>query len=146
MFAKKEEDQPEEVTGKRRGYVDAFTPSGELIMSLQRGTWMNAPWGIALAPDNFGRFSNALLVGMFGSGQIVAFNPQTGKFRGVLRGCQGKLTIEGLWGIGFGNDGNAGSSSTLYFAAGIEDEEHGLFGAITPLSLEREEGGQDEEQ
>ncbi|MFB3905980.1 MAG: TIGR03118 family protein [Acidobacteriota bacterium] len=136
MYAKREEDEAEEVTGKRLGFVDAYSPSGVLQMRLQHGPWMNAPWGIALAPDDFGRFSNDLLVGMFGSGQIAAFNPDTGRFIGILKGKHGPISIDGLWGIGFGNDGNAGPSTTLFFAAGIEDEEHGLFGTITPLTKE----------
>ncbi len=137
MYAEREEDAPEEITGKGLGFVDAYSPSGVLQMRLQHGPWMNAPWGITMAPDDFGRFSNELLVGMFGSGQIVAFDPDTGKFDGLMKGRHGPISIDGLWGIGFGNDANAGPSTTLFFAAGIEDEEHGLFGAITPLTKDK---------
>lgn len=133
-FALHEEGSDEETAGRGLGYVDAFSPSGDLIMRLQHGPWMDAPWGVALAPGDFGKFSNDLLVGMFGSGQIAAFDPETGLFKGVLKGEHGTLVIDGLWGIGFGNDGNAGPSTTLFFAAGIEDEAHGLFGAITPIA------------
>ncbi len=144
MYAEREEDAPEEITGRGLGVVDAYSPSGVLQMRLQHGPWMNAPWGIALAPADFGRFSNHLLVGMFGSGQIVAFDPDSGKFEGVLKGRHGPISIDGLWGIGFGNDGTAGPSTTLFFAAGIDDEQHGLFGAITPLT--KNKGDEDEEE
>lgn len=85
-----------------------------------------------MAPPDLGHFSNCLLVGMFGSGKIAAFNPQNGHFRGFLHRKNGRaLIIDGLWGIGFGNGGIAGPANVLYFAAGIEDEAHGLFGAVT---------------
>ncbi len=144
MYADREEDAPEEITGKGLGFVDAYSPSGVLQMRLQHGPWMNAPWGITLAPDNFGRFSNALLVGMFGAGQIVAFDPDNGEFLGVLKGRHGPISIDGLWGIGFGNDANAGPSTTLFFAAGIDDEQHGLFGAITPLTKGKDDDEEEE--
>ena len=86
MYAERKEGEDDETAGKGLGFVDAYSPSGVLQMRLEHGPWMNAPWGIALAPDDFGRFSNELLVGMFGSGQIAAFNPDTGKFLGVMKG------------------------------------------------------------
>ena len=111
--------------------MDQFTPEGRLIMRLQHGDWMNAPWGIVQAPTGFGALSQRLLVGQFGSGQIASFDPRTGAFLGLMNGTNGQpLVISGLWGIRFGNDGTAGSSRELFFAAGIEDEQHGLFGKI----------------
>jgi hypothetical protein len=50
----------------------------------------------------------------------------------VRSGNRQPVEIEGLWGIRFGNDGTAGSSRELFFAAGIDDEAHGLFGKLTP--------------
>jgi uncharacterized protein (TIGR03118 family) len=133
MYAKRDEDSIDEVAGAGRGFVDAFSPDGVLQKRLEWGPWMNAPWGIALAPADFGRFGGMLLVGQFGSGKIAAFDPVSGRFRGFLRGERGRaLRIDGLWALGFGNDGNAGPASTLFFTAGIEDEAHGLFGTITP--------------
>jgi hypothetical protein len=71
-------------------------------------------------------------VGQFGSGQIATFDQEHGNFHGLLRGLLGHpLEIEGLWAIGFGNNGTAGGANELFFTAGI-DEEHGLFGKITP--------------
>ncbi len=133
-FAKQDEDMEDEVAGPGLGFVDEFDSSGNLLMRLRSGRWMNAPWGLALSPDHFGKLSNRLLVGQFGSGQIASFDPDTGNFQGLLRGPHGQpLTIDGLWALGFGNDAGAGSSKTLFFTAGIDDEEHGLFGTITPI-------------
>jgi uncharacterized protein (TIGR03118 family) len=133
-FAKQDEEKEDEVAGPGLGFVDAFDTSGNLLLQLKSGHWMNAPWGITLAPSDFGKLSNRLLVGQFGSGQIATFDPETGNFHGLLRGLRGQpLTIEGLWGLAFGNGGAAGPTNTLFFAAGIDDEEHGLFGTITPV-------------
>ena len=96
---------------------------------------LNAPWGLVRAPAvGFGRFSGALLVGNFGDGRINAYDPWTGAFRGRLRHEDGRpIQIEGLWALRFGN-GVTGDPTTLLFTAGIDDEAHGLFGAIQAAS------------
>lgn len=134
-YAKQNEDGDEEVAGRKFGYVDVFDGSGTLLQRFEHGPWMNAPWGLALAPTTgFGKSSGKLLVGMFGSGEIATFDPATGDFAGLLRDRYGMpITIEGLWALRFGNGGNAGPLTTLFFTAGIEDEAHGLFGTITPI-------------
>jgi uncharacterized protein (TIGR03118 family) len=134
-FAKLEAGGDDEIQGAGFGYVDAFTPGGELVLRLKHGRWLNAPWGVALAPaKGFGKFSGELLVGNLGSGQIAAYKLKNGTFHGLLRDRRGHpITIDGLWGLGFGNDANAGPSTTLFFAAGIDDEQHGLFGTITAV-------------
>ena len=100
---------------------------------------LSAPWGLALAPASFGVFSNALLVGNFtfgdGNGRITAFNKTTGAVLGQLQDESGTpLSIDGLWGLTFGNGGNGGDPNALYFAAGIAHERHGLFGRIQPTT------------
>lgn len=133
-YAKQDKEKIDEVAGPGRGFVTAYTTSGVLSLRLRWGPWFNAPWGVALAPADFGRFSNLLLVGQFGSGKIAAFDPATGKFRGLMRGENHRsIKIEGLWALSFGNGANAGPLNTLYFAAGIDDEAHGLFGSLTVL-------------
>jgi uncharacterized protein (TIGR03118 family) len=133
-FAKQDAAKADEVDGPGLGFVDAFDTSGNLLLRFNSGHWMNAPWGVALAPSDFGKLSNRLLVGQFGSGQIATFDPDTGNFHGLLRGLHGQpLTIDGLWALAFGNGGAAGPTNTLFFTAGIDDEEHGLFGTITPV-------------
>jgi uncharacterized protein (TIGR03118 family) len=119
--------------GPGLGYVDQFSPSGTLIMQLQHGNWMNSPWGIAMAPKiGFGALSGHLLVGNFGSGQIAAFDSTTGAFTEMMMDPTGAtITVDGLWGIGFGNGLLGGSMRTLYFASGPSGETQGLFGALT---------------
>lgn len=96
---------------------------------------LNSPWGLALAPADFGRFSNALLVGNFGDGRINAYDLNTGEFLGQLRDqANTPITIDDLWALGFGNDANAGLHNELFFTAGINDEADGLFGKITFVS------------
>lgn len=122
----------DEVKGAGLGFVDVFDTNGSLVRRLATGGTLNAPWGLALAPSDFGEFSNALLVGNFGDGLINAFNPATGLLLGHLADAlNSPIAIDGLWGIGFGNDGNAGPHNALFFTAGIKDEAHGLFGSLT---------------
>jgi uncharacterized protein (TIGR03118 family) len=134
-FAQKEAGSIDEVHGPGKGFVDVFSPSGVLEKRLRWGAWFNAPWGVAMAPADFGEFSNLILVGQFGSGKIAAFDPDSGEFRGLMRSEHGRpLMIEGLWALSFGNGANAGPTNTLFFTAGIDDEAHGLFGTLTPLN------------
>ena len=121
----------DEITGAGLGIVDVFDADGNLLRRVATGGALNAPWGLALAPSDFGEFSGDLLVGNFGDGLINALDPVTGQLLGqVADGLNNPIAIDGLWGIGFGNDGNAGRHNVLFFAAGIERETHGLFGSI----------------
>ena len=130
-FALQDEEKEDDVAGPGNGFVDVFTPDGHLVKRLISRGELNSPWGLALAPDNFGRFSNALLVGNFGDGRINAFDPRTGEFLGMLRDKQGKPIVnEGLWALRFGNGTKAGDPNTLFFTAGLNDEKNGLFGSI----------------
>ena len=113
--------------------MDVFTPAGVFVKRLVTGGPLNAPWGMAPAPAVFGQFSGALLVGNFGDGRINAFNPSTGQFLGSLSDANGRpIAIPNLWGLAFGNSLLAPATS-LYFAAGINDEADGLYGTITLL-------------
>jgi uncharacterized protein (TIGR03118 family) len=130
-----------EVTGAGLGFVDVFTPAGRLVQRLEHGEWLNAPWGLVLAPGDFGAFSHHVLVGQFGSGEIAAFNAVTGRFVGKVRNTSDAvLSIDGLWALSAGNGGRAGSATTLYFTAGIQDEAHGLLGTLTPVPAENRLG------
>ncbi len=136
-YAQKEEDGDDEVAGPGLGIVDAFDTSGHLLQRVATGGTLNAPWGMAIAPANFGDFSGSLLVGNFGDGTINAFNPTSGAFLGQLRTPDGQiLVIDGLWGIAFGNGSTAQNlpSNTLFFAAGPNGEENGVFGRIDAAS------------
>jgi len=137
-YAKQDAEHEDEVAGQGLGFVDAYDTAGTLIGRVAQRGQLNAPWGLAMAPsDGFGRFSGDLLVGNFGDGTINAYEPMANgrfEYRGSLRAADGKpLVIDGLWAIEFGRDaanGNNGSSRTLFFTAGPNDESDGLFGSI----------------
>ena len=132
-YAKQDDDAEDDVAGQGLGFVDVFDPNGHLIRRVATRGPLNAPWGIALAPANFGRFSNMLLIGNFGDGRINVYDPATSEFRGQLRTGRGEpVEIEGLWGIAFGNGLLNQPINTLFFAAGPGDEEHGVYGRIDP--------------
>ena len=134
-YAKQDGTGHDDVAGPGLGFVEIFTPRGRHIGHLQHGDWLNSPWGVVWTTRDFGEFSNAILVGNFGSGQIAAFNGFTYKFEGFLRNSDNSvLTINGLWSLTFGNDASAGPANTLFFSAGINDEADGLFGTITPIN------------
>ena len=140
-YAQQDTQRHDDVAGAGLGFVDVFSPAGILLARLEHGSWMNAPWGVVLTPADFGEFSHAVLIGNFGDGSIAAFNPVTGAFMGNLQNPDGTvLKIDGLWALGFGNDANAGSALTLFFTAGINDEKDGLFGTLSPVAAERNEG------
>jgi uncharacterized protein (TIGR03118 family) len=134
-FAKVDAEGTDEVAGAGLGYVDVFSPSGKLLRRLEHGPWLNAPWGLALAPGDFGAFSHNLLVGQFGSGEIAVYDVSSGRFVGTMQDPTGAvLSIDGLWALSFGNGATAGPLNTLYFTAGINDEANGLFGSLTSVS------------
>lgn len=118
------------------GFVDVFDTEGNLINHkplVARGP-LHSPWGIALAPPDFGPFSNALLIGNnIPGGRVNAFNPDTGQFLGTLTDASGNpIVIDQLWGLEFGGD-NAknGAHNQLFFTAGPNNYAHGTFGVIT---------------
>lgn len=119
------------------GVIDAFSPNGIFLRRVTAngaGGHLDAPWGMAIAPASFGTFGGALLVGNEGDGRISAFDSVTGQFLGQLSdSANNPIANPGLWGLTFGNGGNGGSPNTLYFAAGIQGETHGLFGSISPV-------------
>jgi uncharacterized protein (TIGR03118 family) len=130
-YALQKPDKHDDLSGPHRGFVDVFNTEGKLLKRLIRRGELNSPWGLAVAPENFGEFSGDLLVGNFGDGRINAYDRRSGEFAGTLRKPDGHpVAIEGLWGIGFGNGQAAGPKNTLFFAAGINGEADGLFGTL----------------
>lgn len=130
-FALQGADKHDDQAGPGNGFVDVFDTEGHLEQRLIAHGNLNSPWGLALAPHNFGTASGDLLVGNFGDGTINAYDPDTGEFDTQLQDNQGNpIQTDGLWGIGFGNNGQAGRKNELFFTAGINDEAHGLFGKI----------------
>jgi uncharacterized protein (TIGR03118 family) len=129
-YAKQDPRLKDDVAGQGRGFVDVFSTDGGFVKRLVSRGVLNSPWGLALAPQGFGRLGGDLLVGNFGNGRINAFNARTGAREGQLRDSHGKpITIDGLWGLRFGN-GNAAKTDELLFSAGPDDESHGLLGKI----------------
>ena len=131
-YAKQDSAAHDNVSGAGLGLVDVFDASGALLKRLiAPGGRLNAPWGVAMAPTNFGKFSGDLLIGNFGDGTINAFDPSTGAYLGTLAKADGSaIMIDGLWGIAFGNGINSQPANTLFFAAGPADETHGVYGRI----------------
>ncbi|HVP37681.1 MAG TPA: TIGR03118 family protein [Candidatus Saccharimonadales bacterium] len=130
----------DDASGAGHGFVDVYDTDGNLVRRVVSQGALNSPWGLALAPGDFGQFSNELLVGNFGDGDIDAYDPVSGIFMGALRDPDGNVvSIEGLWGLDFGNGAAAGPTNSLYFTAGPGGEKHGLFGSIVatpePASL-----------
>lgn len=118
--------------GAGLGYVDVYGLDGTFMTHLVSQGTLNAPWGMAIAPVGFGAFGGALLVGNFGDGRISAYNLTTGAALGQIANAAGTpLSIDGLWGMVFGNGSSAGSSVQLYFAAGPSGQAHGLFGTLS---------------
>jgi uncharacterized protein (TIGR03118 family) len=135
-FANRKPGSRDENHGPGRGFVDIFDLNGKLLLRLQHGPFLNAPWGIALAPGDFGSFSHRLLIGNFGDGLIHAFNTVSGKMEGTVLDENGMpLSIGGLWAIAFaGNSAHSGSATELYFTSGPNDEADGIFGKLTPIA------------
>ncbi len=135
-YAKPDATGHDDVPGPGNGFIDTFDLNGNFLGRLVSNGALNSPWGLAIAPAGFGTFANDLLVGNFGDGRINVFDPVTGALLGQLTDSSGNpITIEGLWGMHFGNGGNGGDPNTLYFTAGIPGpdtiEDHGLFGSIS---------------
>jgi uncharacterized protein (TIGR03118 family) len=153
-YALHEEGARFETDGPGLGFVDIYSSSGRLLQRLEHGDWLNAPWGVALAPLDFGRFSHDLLIGQFAgggdtqsSGFIAAYDLTTGKFDGLLQDASGKpLAINGVWALSPGNvsptnnDAAAAPAAEVYFTAGPNHTTGGLFGYLTSVTAELTEG------
>jgi uncharacterized protein (TIGR03118 family) len=149
-----QEGMPFETDGPGLGYVDIYSSTGQLLRRLEHGNFLNAPWGVALAPLDFGRFSHDLLVGQFAggettesSGYIAAYDLATGKFDGLLQDASGKpLSINGIWSLSPANvspsstDPDEAPAAEIYFTAGPKQASGGLFGYLTAVPTELTEG------
>src|SRR5208282_851591 len=120
-------------SGASGGYIDIFEEDGTFVRTLAQGKPLNQPWGFAVAPKNFGKLSNTLLVSNnTNNGTINAFNLETGQFVGTVRDTNGKnIVIDQLWGIEFGGGtANNGRTNQLFFTAGPYGNLAGTFGVI----------------
>jgi uncharacterized protein (TIGR03118 family) len=127
----------EQVEGAGLGHVAEFNEDGTLVREFNDGAntpagVLDEPWGVAIAPPGYGKFGGDLLVANFGTGTVAAFDPNTGNFVDYLRDASGNpISIDGIWGLTFGNGVSLGDANTLYFTAGPNSEFDGLFGKLT---------------
>jgi len=107
-YAQQDADAHDDVAGQSHGFVDRFSTDGTFLGRVATRGQLDSPWGLALAPSNFGLFSGDLLVGNFGNGQILAYQMQsdgTFEFIDFLKGTDNKrIVIDGLWAIAFGGE------------------------------------------
>ncbi len=132
-YAKHDTAAPDDdAPGPGLGLVNVFDTNGALVKHLiVAGGKLNAPWGLAVAPADFGTLSNALIVGNFGDGTIHGYDADTGRYLGELGdGAGTPFAVSGLWGVAFGNDAANQPHATLFFAAGTNDEVNGRYGRI----------------
>ena len=133
-YALQDSAKHDPVHGAGNGIVSVFNADGTFVKRYASNGMLNAPWGVVQASANFGQFSNDILIGNFGDGTINAFDPTTGDWLGQLKDVNGAPIVNGsLWALVFGA-GGTGDPNTLYFTAGLSNEQHGLFGAITMAS------------
>lgn len=152
-FAMQDDKKHDDVAGAGSGFIDVFDLNGVFKRTFASGGLLNSPWGLALAPDGFGRFSDHLLVGNFGDGRINAFDFHSRHSDGPLKNDRGEpIFIGGLWGLKFGGGGKNtagalvnGAPDELFFTAGIDHEGHGLFGKVIvdPDDRDRDHGDHD---
>jgi uncharacterized protein (TIGR03118 family) len=134
----------DDVAGAGNGFVDVFDLNGNFVKRLINtgpGDPLDSPWGLAIAPAGFGAFADDLLVGNFGNGEINAFDPSSGAFRGTLDASSGNpIEIPGLWDLTIANSGAGVDPNGIYFTAGLPAagtpdvlEVDGLFGRLDPV-------------
>ncbi|HEY2846413.1 MAG TPA: TIGR03118 family protein, partial [Pyrinomonadaceae bacterium] len=139
-------DKHDDVAGVGNGFIDEYDTNGNFIRRFATRGSLNSPIGATIAPANFGQFSNDVLIGNFGDSRVNAFDPTSGAFLGQLMDTQGNPLVlnggfqetdtKGLWGIGFGGGANGAGTNDMFFAAGINEENDGLFGKVTVAGSE----------
>jgi len=121
-------------TGLPGGYIDEYDANGNFIQRIASGGALYAPWGITLAPAEFGIYSDDLLVGNFGNGEILVYNPTTDAYLGTIDGTNGMpLKNPFLWSLETRTGGTDVNTDAVYFTAGIDNQDGGLFGEITDV-------------
>ncbi len=129
-YAKLSIDGQNDVKGLGNGYIDIYDLNGTFVKRLVSRGQLNSPWGLALAPSNYGNLSGDLLVGNFGDGHINVYNATTGAYVGTVAEGGTVLQIDDLWSLTFGSGNGAGATNQLFFAAGSSAESQGIFGEL----------------
>ncbi len=119
------------------GIVDIFNPDGSFATRFLTASAANnvaSPWGITLAPSAFGLPAGAILVGNFSdeNGFINAFAAD-GTYLGKIMTGSDPFNVPYLWALGTRTGGSGVNVNSVYFTAGIGDEDHGLFGQLLPV-------------
>jgi len=130
-------EKEDDVAGAGHGFVAVFDAEGHFLQPLISRGALNSPWGMAIAPKGFGDLSDKLLVGNFGDGRINAYRIDrlgfflSARFHGPVRtAAHAPPVIDGLWALVFEPETDASEPPQLYFTAGPNDEEDGLFGRL----------------
>jgi uncharacterized protein (TIGR03118 family) len=136
-YAQQDAAKHDPVNKPAHGFVDVFDTDGNLLTRFAQHGHLDSPWGVAMAPATFGQFANDMLIGNFGNGVINVFDPTSGKWLGAVTDSNGHTLVNsGLWSLTFGgalnSNGTSSSPNTLFFSAGLNDENDGLFGTIVP--------------
>jgi uncharacterized protein (TIGR03118 family) len=146
-YARQDAAQSDEVNAAGSGFIDEFGTDGTFIKRFATGGNLDSPWGIVMAPSNFGPLSNDLLVGNFGDGRINAFDPDTGNFIATMTNSRGHDIVNpGLWALVFGvttsgTEPSLGSPTELFFTAGGAKQNKGTFGDIQFANPKKTGGG-----
>jgi uncharacterized protein (TIGR03118 family) len=131
-YAVQDEDAEDDVAGMGHGIVNTFDFQGHLMQRFATHGQLDSPWGVTMAPAGFGPLAGTLWIGNFGNGHINAYNPSTGEFIDKVRDTHGQaIVIDGLWSLQVGNGGSGGLANTIYFTAGPNGEQDGLFGSLS---------------
>jgi uncharacterized protein (TIGR03118 family) len=135
-YTRQDADHEDDLPG--RGIVDVFDTEGHFLRRGAAQAGLDSPWGMVIAPPDFGHFGNRLLVSNFGDGTITAYDVKSGNYLGKVRNADGTtFKRHGIWGIAFGNGLLNQPMNTLFFAAGPHDEKDGLYGRIDVSTPER---------
>jgi uncharacterized protein (TIGR03118 family) len=149
-YALQNADKHDDVAGQGHGFVDSYNLDGSGETRVATRGRLDSPWGLAIAPKSFGDLAGDLLVGNFGNGRINAYRIGAdghGHFDGQLKDPNGKpIQIDGLWALKVGNDHAAGSSQTVFFTAGLNDEKDGLFGSLTAVPRNHHDNDNNDDQ
>ena len=131
-YAKQNAAKHDDVGGPGNGFVDVYSVTGRLRRRLQHGNFLNSPWGLAVAPASWGKIAGDILVGQFKSGNIDIFNPHNGRFVGLVGDVAKTPTqIDGLWAITPGSGSASSSTESIFFTAGVNEEQDGLLGSLS---------------
>ncbi len=133
LYALQNADRTQPAPGVGDRFVSVFDAEGALLKQLAPRQGYESAWGLALAPEGFGRYEGMLLLANAENGTVAAIDPEDGAFRGLLvKPDNWLVTIPGVRGMAFDSGAPQGGVQKLFFCAGVDGGEHGLFGYVMP--------------